>query len=49
MLGIDAGDHRFIQEYGYSTLPAINSIMEGGFSGRIAGPELVTGARCLDI
>ena len=43
VLGIDAGDHRFIQEWAAEGhLPAISSIIEDGFSGRTAGPELVT-------
>ena len=43
VLGIDAGDHRFIQEWAAEGhLPAISSIMKGGFTGRTAGPELVT-------
>ncbi len=40
VLGIDAGDHRFIQEWAdEGHLPAINSIMKGGFSGRTSGHQ----------
>lgn len=43
VLGVDAGDHRFIEEWvAEGRLPAIGSVMKGGFSGRTAGPELVT-------
>lgn len=43
IIGIDAGDPRFIEEWaGQGRLPNISSVMSRGFWARTAGPELVT-------
>lgn len=43
IIGIDAGDPAFIQEWAdEGHLPNIASVMKSGFWGRTAGPELVT-------
>lgn len=43
VIGLDAGDPRFIEEWvGQGHLPNISSIMKRGIWGRTAGPELVT-------
>lgn len=43
IIGIDAGDPQFIEEWaGQGHLPNISSVMNRGFWGGTAGPELVT-------
>lgn len=43
IIGLDAGDPRFIEEWvGQGHLPNISSIMKSGIWGRTTGPELVT-------